>query len=62
MDKRVIWGLVFLAVFLLGLDIWNWGRAEPLVWGLPYWVAYLFGLTLILSGIFALFVRDRWRD
>lgn len=60
--KNGVWYIVFIGIFLLSLDFWWWGQAEPLMFGLPFWVVYLLILTLITSVAFYLFSKYYWRD
>lgn len=62
MKKDRAWLWLMLIVFGLGVDFWNWNRAEPLLWGIPFWVVYLFAITLGLTLVFLLFARRFWKD
>jgi SSS family solute:Na+ symporter len=53
------WIFVFSGLFILGNDFWNWGRKPVLLGGLPLWVWYFFGLGILLSITFKLFVESR---
>ena len=60
--NNLVWYLLFIGLFLLSLDFWNWGVSTPLFLGLPVWMWYLSVLTLFLSGAFYLFTRFFWRE
>jgi len=60
--KNFVWYLLFIGLFLLSLDFWNWGSSNPLFFGLPFWMWYLLFLTLFLSGAFYLFTWFFWRE
>jgi solute:Na+ symporter, SSS family len=46
------WAAVFIAMFVLGNDFWDWGdgRLGPL--GFPWWVWYSLGLCVTLAALF----------
>jgi len=46
--------IIFLLVFILANDFWNWQRPSPLFLGLPLWLWYHFGLIAVLF-VFNLF-------
>ena len=57
--------IVFIALFILSLDFWGWGRptsVDSLVLGLPVWVYYMLFLTLATSVFFYIVVKYVWRD
>ncbi|KYK23877.1 hypothetical protein AYK24_06990 [Thermoplasmatales archaeon SG8-52-4] len=60
--RNVIWYFVFILLFILSLDFWNWGQSKPLFFGLPFWVYYLLILTLLTSFAFYGFTKFYWRD
>lgn len=60
--SNVLWYLLFVGLFLLSLDFWNWGQSKPFILGLPSWVIYLLVLTLSVSLAFYAFSRFAWRD
>jgi SSS family solute:Na+ symporter len=45
-------------IFVLGIDVWAWGRAEPLVMGLPAWLWYFVGLSILQTGITVFLIRS----
>jgi Na+/proline symporter len=53
------WVFVFSLLFILGNDFCNWGRKPVLLGGLPLWAWYFFGLGILLSITFKLFVESR---
>jgi len=44
-------------IFALGIDVWAWGRAQPLVMGLPAWIWYFVGLSALQMGITLVMIR-----
>jgi len=54
--RALSWIPLFALLFILGNDFWNWGRRPLLLGGLPLWVWYFFGLGIILSLAFKLFL------
>jgi SSS family solute:Na+ symporter len=56
-----LWALSFLAIPLVTLDFWNWGKPALLVGGFPLWVIGSALAGLALSGLFALFFFTRQR-
>ncbi len=54
-----IWAVIFLVFFAAGHDFWNWGRTPTLVAGLPLWVWYYIGLGVLMSVLFAVYLKDR---
>jgi SSS family solute:Na+ symporter len=55
---RLAWAVPFGALFLLGTDLWNWGRTPVLAAGLPLWVWYYIGLGAALSITFHFFLKQ----
>lgn len=60
--SNAVWYLLFILLFLLSLDFWNWGQSKPMILGLPVWMWYLLILTLLTSLAFYAFVRFVWRE
>ena len=60
--NNFVWFILFIGLFLLSIDFWNWGYDKPLFFGLPFWMWYLFFITLFLSVAFYLFSRFFWRE
>ncbi|GAG44323.1 unnamed protein product, partial [marine sediment metagenome] len=52
------WAPVFLIFFIMGNDFWAWGRKPVLAAGLPLWVWYYFGLGILLSAAYKLFLKS----
>jgi len=57
--RALLWIPVFTVLFVLGNDFWNWGRRPLLLGGLPLWVWYYFGLGILLSLAFKLFLQRK---
>ena len=53
----LLWVGIFLLLFILGNDFWNWNKTPDLFLGLPGWVWYFFALGFILSGVYAIFFK-----
>ena len=56
---------VFLALFILSMDLWEWGQPnsiDSLILGLPIWIYYLIFLTLATSVFFYIISKNIWRD
>lgn len=51
------WWIIFIIIFILCIDFWNWNKSEPVILFMPYWMWYIFSLTLIMSAVFALFAK-----
>ncbi|MFW6141686.1 MAG: hypothetical protein ACOC53_03905 [Candidatus Saliniplasma sp.] len=61
-ENRMIWIVLFGAIFILSTDFWNWDL-DLLVFGfLPIWVLRLLILQILLSILIYLFVKFYWRD
>jgi SSS family solute:Na+ symporter len=43
--NRYLW--LYGALFILSLDFWAWGKAQPLFFGVPYWISYFLVLSLL---------------
>ena len=54
--KALPWIPLFVLLFILGNDFWNWGRRPVFLGGLPLWLWYFFGLGIVLSLSFRLFL------
>ena len=53
------WLLVFAVLFILGNDYWAWNRDPIRMLGLPLWVWYYFGLGIITSVIYRMFLSRK---
>lgn len=60
--KNYIWYLLFILIFILSLDYWQWNVHNPLFFGLPIWVIYFFTLTILTSFTFYIFSKYYWSD
>jgi SSS family solute:Na+ symporter len=54
--RALPWTPLFVFLFILGNDFWNWGRRPVFLGGLPLWLWYFFGLGIVLSLSFRLFL------
>ena len=44
--------------YIPGNDFWAWGQKPVLAAGLPLWVWYYFGLGILLSAAYKLFLKS----
>jgi SSS family solute:Na+ symporter len=51
------WIPVFVILFAMGHDFWAWNRRPVIVGGLPLWVLYFFGLGILLSFSFWVYLN-----
>ena len=57
-DKKITpWFFIFIFIFILANDFWNWGRNPRLYFGLPGWIWYFFILGIMLSFLYLIFSR-----
>jgi len=55
--RALPWIPLFVLLFILGNDFWNWGQRPVFLGGLPLWLWYFFGLGIVLSLSFRLFLN-----
>jgi hypothetical protein len=60
--KSIVWLIIFLGIFVLANDWWNWNQETSVLFGLPFWIVRIFILTIGLSPLFWAFSRSAWRD
>ncbi|KPL77149.1 hypothetical protein [Bellilinea caldifistulae] len=60
--KIQLWLTGWLAIILLGVDFYNWGKVPRLILGMPDWVWFEVGLILLTSLIFGFLSRHQWED
>lgn len=60
--SNILWYFLFILIFILSLDYWQWNVHNPLVYGLPLWIIYFLILTILTSFVFYLFSIFYWRD
>ena len=60
--KYLIWFILFIFIFILSNDYWNWNKSNPIILGLPLWMIYFIILTLLTSFAFYLFSTYYWSD
>lgn len=60
--KNFVWFIIFILLFVLSIDIWQWYNSNPIYFGLPLWVIYFLFLTLMTSFTFYLFSKYYWSD
>ncbi|MCH8904842.1 MAG: hypothetical protein IIA45_13125 [Bacteroidetes bacterium] len=58
-----IWVIVFLLVFALSLDYWNWDKTVIISYlGLPGWIYYFVLLQILFITVLIVFTKIYWRD
>jgi SSS family solute:Na+ symporter len=60
--SSLYWLPVFIILFIMGNDFWAWGRSPILIIGLPLWIWYYFGLGVLLSVVYKLYLKNSARD
>jgi hypothetical protein len=61
MMKKLLLLLLILAVYAAHQDIWNWGKADPLVFGfLPIGLAYHAAYSIACAAMMAVLVSCAW--
>ncbi len=53
---------ILLGLFLLGMDVWAWGKTEPLIWGIPLWMGYFVLLSVIQTIVTAVWIKEKKPD
>ena len=48
---------LFAGVFVLAMDFWAWGKAEPTFWGFPLWVGYFVVLSAVQTVVMMRLIR-----
>jgi hypothetical protein len=61
-NKKGLWILLFIFIFFISIDIWNWGNIHPMFFGIPYWVIYHILLTISIGLAFYIFTVFNWSD
>ena len=44
-----IWTLIFIVLFTLSIDFWNWNSDSRIAEWLPFWVLYLVAIQFALA-------------
>jgi hypothetical protein len=59
--KKLLLLLLILGVYAVHQDIWNWGKADPLIFGfLPIGLAYHAAYSILASVMMAVLVAFAW--
>jgi hypothetical protein len=59
--KKLLLLLLILAVYVTHQDLWNWGKADPLVFGfLPIGLAYHAAYSILAAAMMAVLVAFAW--
>ncbi len=60
--SSISWLILFLVIFILANDFWNWGKKEiSLFIGLPVWVWYFIIMGIILTVTYSIFIKKAKR-
>lgn len=62
LKNKWFWVIAFGLIFVLSLDLWAWGWAEPTAFGFPYIVLYTVALEAALFFLFLVFAKHFWTD
>jgi hypothetical protein len=59
LSRRAVlgWAAAFAALFVVGIDVWNWSDAGTWLLGFPWWVWMFAGLCVLSSALFWLLGR-----
>jgi SSS family solute:Na+ symporter len=49
-------------IFLLGNDIWAWGKVHPVIFGLPIWLWYFVGLSTLQVLVMVFLIRSEEQE
>ena len=58
--RNRIWTIIFLTLFALSIDFWNWNSNSRIYDWFPLWVLYLIVVQLALAYSLLLFSRE-WK-
>ena len=58
--RNKIWAIIFLTLFALSIDFWNWNSNNRIYDWFPLWVLYLIVVQLALAYSLLLFSRE-WK-
>jgi hypothetical protein len=62
-ESRIFWLTIFVLLFLLSLDYWNWGLdSNPSFLNIPSWIFYFGFLQFILAVAIFVFSKTYWRQ
>jgi SSS family solute:Na+ symporter len=50
--------VLFMAIFVLGMDFWSWNRATPMFLGIPAWIFYFVLLSALQTVGMVLLIRS----
>jgi SSS family solute:Na+ symporter len=59
---RTPYTFLLLAIFVLSIDVWSWGRTHPIWAGIPSWIWYFVGLSALQTAVMAAMVRRENRQ
>ena len=46
-------------IFILGIDVWAWGKVQPVIFGLPGWLWYFVGLSALQVLVMGFLIREQ---
>tara|TARA_B100000965_G_scaffold308299_1_gene267417 strand:+ start:141 stop:377 length:237 start_codon:yes stop_codon:yes gene_type:complete len=47
--NSIFWALIFIALFGLSIDVWNWDSDNRIADWIPVWIIYLISIQLALA-------------
>lgn len=60
-ESGIFWLAIFMVLFLLSLDYWNWGSTSDLGFlNIPVWIYYFGFLQVILALAIFIFSKTYW--
>jgi hypothetical protein len=61
MMKKLLLLLLIVAVYAAHQDLWNWGKADPMIFGfLPIGLAYHAAFSIACAVLMAILVKTAW--
>ncbi|MEC8076976.1 MAG: hypothetical protein VX118_03045, partial [Candidatus Thermoplasmatota archaeon] len=58
--RNRIWALIFISLFVLSIDLWNWNSSYRIYDWFPLWTLYLIVIQLTLAYSLLLFSKE-WK-
>jgi hypothetical protein len=59
--KKLLLFLLIAAVYAAHQDLWNWGKADPMIFGfLPAGLAYQAAYSIACAVLMAILVKTAW--
>ncbi|HMA83211.1 MAG TPA: hypothetical protein VKP59_03185 [Candidatus Thermoplasmatota archaeon] len=60
--KQVLISCLFIIIFFLSIDVWNWNKPILGLFGFPLWIWYEIMLTLTLVLAYFAVIRFIWTE